>query len=154
MADRTAAIVGGLKTIISAIAAVDQFSTDDYLPPINTIDTALVIPAFGQETETARMGMDGSRYQAHKFRCELWVKHTGNNANLTQRARAVGSAAIEAILASPTLGGVVDTVGFFDGRRFDYLIRSETANEMIEVGGIPYLVVTIIVPVTDLTPTS
>lgn len=154
MADRTAAIVGGLKTIISAISAVDQATTDDYFPPIKTADTALVITAFGQETETGRLDQGGSRYQAHRFRCELWVKHNGSDASLTQRARAVGSAAVEAILASPTLGGVVDTVGFYDGRRFDYLVRSETANEMIEVGGIPYLVITIIVPVTDFTPTS
>lgn len=147
-----ATIVGGLKTVIETVSAIDQASTDEYLPPINTADTALIIPAFGQESEVGIINLGAGTYQTHRFRCELWVKHNGDNANLTQRARAVGSDVVRALLDDPTLGGVVDSVGFYDGNNFDYTIRAETADGLVELGGVPYLVVTVIVPVTDFSP--
>jgi hypothetical protein len=146
-------IVAAIVTATSGVTAIDKTSTDEYLPPITTANTALIIPAFGQQTRAGLTSFDvADFYETHRIRCELWVKHNGNNANLTQRARAVAKSFISAIYAAPTLGGAVDSIGWFDGNGFDYAIDAQIAEQMVNVGGVTFLPITIMVTVTDFSP--
>lgn len=144
-------IVAAIVTALSSVTAITATSTDEYLPPITTTDTALIIPAFGQQSRFGVMDLSGATgYQTHRFRVELWVKHKGSNADLTQRARAVAAAAVRAFLDHPTLGGSVETIGWFDGvSSFDYAIDAEIADQLVAVGNASYLPVTIMLSVTD-----
>jgi hypothetical protein len=144
-----ATIVGALRTTLT-VSGVDQASTDEYLPPIQTANTALIIPAMGMRSQFGTYNFeDTSNYQVHFIRCEYWVKHTGNNASLTQRARAVLAAGVRALFDNTTLSGAVDTVGAWNGSGFDVSIEASISEQLIEVGGAAFLVATLIVPVTD-----
>lgn len=146
----TVQIVLALKTTLATVPGVDKSSTDEYLPPINTADTALIIPAFGQESEYGTNSFSNtSTYQTHRFRCEFWVKHKGNNADLTQRARERAAAATKAVTNDPTLGGVVETIGWYNGKSFDPTMRAEIADNLVTIGPASYLPVTLFVTVTD-----
>jgi hypothetical protein len=148
-----AQIVTALRTTLTSnLSQVDQWSTDEYLPPIQTANTALIIPAFGQQSEAGLLNLGGDEYQTHRIRCEFWVKHNGVNANLTQRARAIAGEAVRVLMTNPTLGGAVETVGYYNGSSFEYIIRTEIAEGMVEVGGGSYCIVTVLVPVTDFNP--
>ncbi len=143
-------IVAALKVVFDTVPAIDSLSTDEYLPPITTADTALIIPAFGQQSRFGSTNLTGVvDYQCHRFRCELWVKHTGNNASLTQRARAVAAAAMKALMDDPTLGGVVDSIGWFNGDSLDVAIDAEINEQLVTVGSVSFLPVVIMVSVTD-----
>ncbi|MCR4303212.1 MAG: hypothetical protein NUV63_03145, partial [Gallionella sp.] len=84
------------------------------------------------------------------IRCEFWTKHTGSNSITMGRAWDIGSAAVTVLLANQTLGGVIDTIGFFDGDGgFDFDIDAVTDDEMIEIAGVPYLRTSVVVPLTD-----
>ncbi len=147
-----AAIYGALKTVLATVSGVDQSSTSEYLPPIQTANTALIITPFGKES---RFGIESfadatASWQAHRIRCEFWTKHTGDNATTMSRAWDIGSAAVTVLLANQTLGGVIDTIGFFDGNSsFDYDIDAVTDDEMIEIAGIAYLRTVVVVPLSD-----
>lgn len=140
------------STLTSNIAQIDQSSTGEYLPSIKTANTALIIPAFGQESEAGILNLAGDEYQTHRIRCEFWVKHTGDNASLTTRTRAIAGEAVRVLMTNSTLGDVVHTVGYYNGTDFEYVIRTTVADGLIEVGGAPYCVVTVLVPVTDFNP--
>jgi len=143
-------IVAALKNTFDTVPAIDQLSTDEYLPPINTQNTALIIPAFGMQSEIGEMTFGGgAMYQTHRIRCELWVKHTGNNADLTQRTRAVTTDAIRALTDDSDLGGVVEYIGWYGGRTADRSISVDVADNLVTIGSASYLISTLIVPVTD-----
>lgn len=147
-----AAIYGALKTVLATVSGVDQSSTSEFLPPIQTANTALIITPFGKES---RFGIESfadiaASWQAHRIRCEFWTKHTGSNSITMSRAWDIGSAAVTVLLANQTLGGVIDTIGFFDGDGgFDFDIDAVTDDEMIEIAGVPYLRTVVNVPLTD-----
>ena len=109
-----AAIYGALKTVLATTSGVDQSSTSEYLPPIQTANTALIITPFGKES---RFGIESfadtsASWQAHRIRCEFWTKHTGSNSTTMSRAWDIGSAAVR--FCSPIKhGGVIDD-GFFE----------------------------------------
>jgi len=147
-----AAIYGGLKTVLSAVSGVDQSATDSYLPSVQTVDTALIITPFGKESRFGinTFGDTAATWQAHRIRCEFWTKHMGLDSSTMTRAWDIGSAAVVALYASPTLGGVIDSIGFWDGSQsFDYQIDAVTDDQMLEIAGVPYLRTVVIVPVSD-----
>lgn len=147
-----AAIYGALETVLSAVSGVDQSSTDDYMPPVNTANTALIITPFGKESVYGIKSFadTSASWQTHQIRCEFWTKHTGNNATTMSRAWDIGGAAVAALMANPTLSSTIDTIGLYDGvSGFDYTIEARTEEEMLEVGGIPYVRTIVVVPVSD-----
>lgn len=149
------AIVAAIKTTLASnLPQIDQSSTDEYLPPIQTADTALIIPAFEQETEFGLTTLNGNTYAVHRIRVELWVKHAGNNASLTQRARQIAYDAVRILMENRTLGGVVLKVDSWNTLNFSNTILSRVADGLVEIGGASYCIVTISLPVTDFTPTA
>lgn len=144
-------IANRLKERLSTLPDVDQASIDTYLPPVETERVALIIPPLGQETRVdARTPTRNINLQSHRIRCEFWVKvNTGKLALTLGRAREIGLEAIRLLLTDQTLGGVVSHVGHFGQGSNQLTMTAEVADIPIEIGGVPYLVVTVIVPVID-----
>lgn len=144
-------IVNRLKERLASLPGVDKASADSYLPPVETRQIALIIPPFRQESRVdARTPTRAINMQSHRIPCEFWVKiNTGNLAYSLQRAREIGMEAIQMLLQDQTLGGVVSHVGHF-GRGSDQLTISADVTDMpVEIAGVPYIVVTVLVPVID-----
>ena len=144
-------IVEAIATVLTAaIPAIDANSKDDFLPAVDTDDTALVLPVFGQESEYGTYNLtDTANYQSHRLRAELWVKHLGDVGDTTTRTRERIAQAVKALRDSDDLGlGAGVTVATFDGRTFDVRIEASVAADPVDIGGVPFIVITLIVPVT------
>lgn len=133
------------------LPGVDQTSRDTYLPAIESEHISLIIPPLGQQTQvwtlTARRN---PVFQSHRIRCEFWVKlDTGNMALTLERTREIGLWAIRDLLAEPTLGGMVQSVGHFGPNSNQMSIECDVAETPVLASKVPYLVATVIVPVTD-----
>lgn len=153
-------IANALASLLGTLTSVDQVAVDNYLPPIETQFAAVVIPPFGQQTRVDVLTTAGSKFvpgsqqtiESHRIRCELWVKiDTGKLAATIQRARALPSEAISVLLANPTLNNTVEKVGNYSGGSTrgttGTAIETETFDRPVQVGGVPYIVIAIIVPV-------
>lgn len=145
-----------LKTLLSTITDVDKATIDSYLPPVETKYIALVIPPFGQQTRTEVLTTGGSKFvpeqktvmESLRIRCEFWVKlDTARLPHTLSRASDIPKEAIALLFAHPTLGGTVDRVGNFGSGSDRQSIDAETIDRPIEIAGIPYIVVSVIVPV-------
>lgn len=144
-------IVTRLKERLATLPDVDQASIDTYLPPVETERIALIIPPLGQETRVdAQTPTRTINLQSHRIRCEFWVKiDTGKLALTLRRAREIGLDAIWLLLTDQTLGGVVSHVGNYGQGSNQKTLTAEVADIPIEIGGVPYIVVTVIVPLID-----
>lgn len=145
-----------LKTLLSKITDVDKATIDSYLPPVETKHIALVIPPFGQQTRTDVLTTAGSKFvpeqkqvmESLRVRCEFWVKlDTGRLPHTLARASDIPQEAIALLLAHPTLGGKVDRMGNYGQGSGSQTIEAETIDRPVEIAGIPYIVVSVIVPV-------
>lgn len=143
-----------LKGLLSTITDVDKATIDSYLPPVETKHIALVITPFGQQTRTEVLTTGGSKFvpvsktvmESLRIRCEFWVKlDTGKLPHTLARASDIPKEAIALLLAHPTLGGI-DRMGNFGQGSDRQTIDAETIDRPIEIAGIPYIVVTVIVP--------
>lgn len=143
-------ICEALRVRLSTLPGVDQSTIDEYLPPVKTEMIALVIPPLDQKSQTWWVSARRTPlFQSYKIRCEFWIKLDTANLSLTlQRAREIGRLAIRALIAEPTLSGAVQLVGVY-GRDAKPLIETEVADRPITIAGVPYMVATIVVPVTD-----
>lgn len=144
-------ICEALRVRLAALPGVDQSSIDSYLPPVETDGIALVIPTLGMETQVwSQTARRTPLFQSHRIRCEFWVKLNTGNLRLTlERAREISLMAIRDLLAEPTLNGVVQHVGHFGPGSNQLAISAEVTEVPVQIAGVPYLVATVIVPVTD-----
>lgn len=144
-------IANALKARLETLPGVDQASTDSYLPPVETDDIALVIPPLGQETQVwTQTARRTPLFQSHRIRCEFWVKLVTGNLPLTlQRTREIGLMAIRDLLAEPTLNGTVQSIGHFGPGSNQVSITCDVADVPVQIAGVPYLVATVLVPLTD-----
>lgn len=144
-------ICEAIKLRLASLPDVDQAATDSYLPPVNTEKIALVIPPFEQASITWRMTAKlGPVFRSHRIRCEFWVKvDTGNLALTISRAREIGQRATTALLLDRTLEGAIQNIGVYGPGDAGMRIESEIASTPITIAGVPYIVHTLIVPVTD-----
>ncbi len=144
-------IANRLKDRLSSLPGVDKASIDSYLPPVETRQIALIIPPFRQETRVdARTPTRKTNLQSHRIPCEFWVKlNTGNLAYSLQRAREIGLEAIQVLLQDQSLGGTVSHVGHFGQGSDQLTISADIADMPVEIAGVPYIVVTVLVPVID-----
>lgn len=135
--------------LTAAMTAIDASSVNDFLPAVATVDTALILPVFGQQSEFGTYNLQsGANYQSHRLRVELWVKHLGNVADTTGRTRERIAQAVRALRSTPDLGlGDSYDVSYFDGRNYDPTIEASVADEPVEVAGVPFVLATLIVPV-------
>ena len=147
-------IAQALLDALSDIEGVDQSSISDYLPAVTTRSAALLIPLMLTQSVYGYTGMEEAgtpSWQSHRMQAEFWVKHTGSNSDLVERVRVIQQAAPLALAQDMTLGGTVDTLAWTeDGENLDYRIITRTDNELVMIGGAPYLRVTVEVAVTIL----
>lgn len=151
MSEEITQIANAITAVLTAaMPEIDASSVDDFLPAVATEDTALILPVFGQRSEFGTYNLSaGTNYQAHRLRVELWVKHLGNVADTTGRTRERISQAVRALRTTPDLNlGDSFDVSYFDGRNYDPTIEASVADEPIEVAGVPFILATLIVPVT------
>lgn len=144
-----------LKGLLSTITDVDVATVDSYLPPVETRSIALVIPPFGQQTRTDVLTTSGGKFvlekkqvaESHRVRCEFWVKLDSGKLPLTlARASDIPQEAIRLLLATPTLGGLVDRIGNYGTGSDRQTIEAETIDRPVEIAGVPYIVVIVNVP--------
>lgn len=143
-------IAGLLKTALEALSDVDQADINTYLPPIKTQAVALVIPPLAQKTRayTPTAGR-GTWIFWHQIRCEFWVKlSSGDISSAVQKAREIGLQAINVLLTDATLNNNSLRIGWY-GQNTGQAIESDVADRPIEIGGVPYFVVTVYVPIVD-----
>lgn len=136
-------IATALKTtLLNGLSDVDYASIDEFLPPIKTRKVALIIVPNGQETSIRFESLAATTLHfTHRIPCEFWVKHTqGDAATTQQRARDI--ARLAAVELAQNDGSSYDL-------DFDLAVESQIADQYIEVGGVPFLVVTLLVPVTN-----
>lgn len=144
-------IVEALATLLTTLDEVDQVAVDSYLPPVKTQTVALVFPPFGQEslvqaTTPARSVL----MQSHRIPCEFWCKlSTGNVATTVLRAREIGLAAIRLLVSDQSLGGTVSRVGHYGEGSNRLAISALVEDRPVEVGGVPYIICKVVVPVID-----
>lgn len=140
-----------LKDRLSTLDGVDRASIDVYLPPVETEQIALIIPPLRMESRVDAMTPTRNiNMQSHRIPCEFWVKvNTGKLTWTLQRAREIGLEAIQLLLADQTLGGVVSHVGNYGQGSNQKTLTADVADLPVEIAGVPYLVVTVIVPVID-----
>ncbi len=145
-----------LKALLSTITDVDVATIDSYLPPVETRSIALVIPPFGQQNRVDVLTTGGSKFmpeqktvmESHRIRCEFWVKlDTGKLPLTLGRASDIPHEVIALLLAHPTLNGVVDRVGNYGSGSDRQTIDSDTLDRPVEIAGVPYIVITVNVPV-------
>jgi hypothetical protein len=144
-------ICDALIARLQHLPGVDQTSRDTYLPAIESEYISLIIPPLGQQTQVYTLTARRTPvFQSHRIRCEFWIKlDSGNMAQALERAREIGMWAIRDLLAEPTLGGVVQSVGHFGPGSNQMSIECDVAETPIKAGNVPYLVTTVIVPVID-----
>lgn len=145
-----ATITGLLKTVLSGIGGVDQASDEIYLPPVKTEAVALVIPPYGQQSSGIRQAaVRGTWLLYHRIRCEFWVKlNSGAPATAITYARELGRAAIVALLTDATLNNANYQVGYY-GNNTPQAIEADVTETPIVVGGMEFIVVSVIVPIVD-----
>jgi hypothetical protein len=151
-------MAAGLKAIVTALnsslattlsADIDQTSIDEFLPAITTQKAALVWPVFGTVSVYGPYSLSLTvTYEAHQIPLEIWVKHGGDIATTTTRVRALVGNVAEALQAITTLGGLIETIGFYDGEAFDGRITAVVADEVESSSEIPYIIITVTIPVT------
>lgn len=144
-----------LKSLLSTITDVDVATVDNYLPPVETRAIALVIPPFGQQHRFDVLTTGGSRFvpeqktvmESHRIRCEFWVKLDSGKLALTlAKASDIAGEAIALLLAHQNLSGLIDRMGSYGSGADRQTIDSEVIDRPIEIAGIPYIVVTVNVP--------
>lgn len=151
MSEEITQIADTIKTVLTAaMPEIDASSVYEFLPAVATEDTALIVPVFGQQSEFGTYNLNaGANYQSHRLRIELWVKHLGSVPDTTARTRERISQAVRALRTTPDLNlGDSFDVSYFDGRNYDPTIEASVADEPIEVAGVPFILATLIVPVT------
>lgn len=143
-------ITGLLVTSLSALSAVDQWSDESYLPPIETRQVALVIPPHGQQTQIATpTPTRGTRIKYHRIRCEFWVKlDPGDATQGVTYAREIGLQAIEALLTDSTLNSSSYRIGFY-GQDTPQAIEADVTDAPVRIKGVDYLVCTVFAPIVD-----
>lgn len=131
--------------IATAVSDVDVSGLDGYEPPITTAKTALICPGFGLRGSVDYIDLQGSvARQTTRVPLELWTKiDTGNLESCFTRARNVCQAAAHAVMAGPTLGGIV--------RGLSDPIEYTVMDEPWAVGGAAYVRAILYVPVEDET---
>lgn len=141
------ALIARLRTLPD----VDQYSRDVYLPLIDSQRICLIIPPLGQQTQVwTQTARRAPLFQSHRIRCEFWCKlDSGKVPEVLSRAREIGLLAIRSLLSEPTLGGVVQSVGHFGPGSNQMSIECDVAETPVVASKVPYLVATVIVPVTD-----
>lgn len=139
-----------LKNTLSALPDVDQASLDTYLPPIETESIALVLPPFRTEIRVEPWGAArGTLQMSYRIPCEFWVKiDTGQLDKTLQRARDIGWYAAKLVMADPDLRGKVQRTGNFGGDSRPG-VTVEVTDRPVQIAGVPYIVVTVLVPVID-----
>lgn len=144
-------ICDALITRLAALPNVDQCSRDVYLPLIESQRICLIIPPLGQQTQVwTQTARRTPLFQSHRIRCEFWVKlDSGNMAATLAMTREIGLLAIRSLLDEPTLGGVVQSVGHFGPGSNQMSIECDVAETPVVASKVPYLVATVIVPLTD-----
>ena len=144
-------ICDALITRLKTLPGVDQSSRDVYLPAIESQYISLIIPPLGQQTQVwTQTARRTPLFQSHRIRCEFWVKlDSGDIPGTLQRAREIGLLAIRSLLDEPTLGGVVQNVGHFGPGSNQMSIECDVAETPVVAAKVPYLVATVIVPLTD-----
>jgi len=113
MAEVTA-IVTELKSVLSALAAIDQSSMSVYTPLLTTQKVALLIVPFEQSGAMSFAGLNGGRglVHAHRIACEFWIKvRNDDTATAMQYGRDICLQAMRLVAANPTLNGSVMQVG-------------------------------------------
>lgn len=143
-------ITGLLKTALAALAGVDQASDEHYLPPVKTEAVALVIPPYGQQTSGVRQtATRGTWLLYHRIRCEFWVKlNSGAPATAITYAKELGRSAIVVLLTDATLNNATYQVGYY-GNNTPQAIEADVTETPIVVGGMEFIVVSVIVPIVD-----
>lgn len=136
-------IASAIATVVDGVTGVDYASSTDYMPGVQTQSiAALVVPMSQASSGDIHMTLAGGKVEmVHRLPVEFWVKHAQGSASTTmQRAANIGTLAIAALLASDGSG-----YSLAPGSTFEETID----NTFIEVGGQPYLVATLIVPVRN-----
>jgi hypothetical protein len=144
-----------LKSMLETLPGVDQADLDSYLPPIATASIALVIPPFRTQIRVEPWGAArGHLQQSYRVPCEFWVKlDTGNLDQCLQRARDIGLYAAQALMSDPDLNGKVRRTGNFGGDNRPG-IEIEIVDRPVAIAGVPYIVVTVLVPIIDYADTA
>lgn len=133
--DVAAALVAVLRT---DLAEVDQSSTSGFLPLVPSSSVALVATALGHQ-DIGYVYSAGWMHVVHRFRMRFFVKHVnGQESTTVQRARDVGYRAMRALVAH-------DGTGYTLSAGDNDSMVSEILPEMVEVGGQPYVLVTLTV---------
>lgn len=128
-----------LATINAAVADVDTVSSSDFTPAIGTAGIAALSPAF--ELETSVVWATMTEYvMTHRIPIEFWVKHDGKPAMTMQRARDIGAAAIEALVASDGTGYELE---------LDVPVTFSVDPAMTTVNSVAWLVATMFVSVRE-----
>lgn len=143
-------VAAELKTILAALADVDQSSLDTYVPLATTQKIALLIVPFQQSglMEYATVMGGQTLVHAHNIPCEFWIKvSNANTAAAMERGRDICLQAMRLVAANPTLNGSVTTVGSSllgnAGRIGPYNI----APRYEERGVVNFVIATLFVPV-------
>lgn len=135
-------IADAIKTLLLALDEVDQASTESFLPAVTTTKAAVIMAPFGQRDAFTFADVSGANFAAvQRIPAQIWVKHTnGQEATVADRAREVGLNAAKTLMANDGSGYMLAP---------DEAITAEVEEFMIDVGGIPYLLVRLSIPVLN-----
>lgn len=142
-------VATALESILSALSDVDKTSILDYVPPLTSAKVTLIVVPFGQSgaMDFAMLGRY-STVHAHRIPCQFWVKSDlGKVPTAMQRARDIPLQAMRLLAANPTLNGTVLQLGSTLLGNLGKVGQYEIQPLFNERDQIPYIVVTVYVPV-------
>lgn len=139
----TAQATAMATAIRDACPEVDAVDLNSFLPLVDSRRVALVGTPTGGGSTLRPTNLQGTEWEAvHRVRLQLWVKvDTGAPAADVERAREVGHRALMALAAADGTGYSLQ----FDGTP----LVAEAGPDVLEVAGVPYLLVTLTVTVWE-----
>jgi hypothetical protein len=125
-------------TIAAAVPAIDSVDLNSYLPAVDAQWVALIGVPTGSASDMRPLTLQGNEWEAvHRVRLQLWVKFDQGDADACmERARDVGFLALQALAAN-------DGDGYSVAMEEERPLRCEVAPDILSVGDVPYLVVTL-----------
>jgi hypothetical protein len=138
-----------LKSVLSALPAVDQSSLDNYTPMATTQKVALLIVPF-QQSGVMHFGRLGPhvRVHAHEIPCEFWVKvHNADVGQAMEYGRDICVQAMLLLAVNYTLNGTVQHLGSTYNGTSGQIGRYTIAPRYEERGTVTWIIATLFVPV-------
>lgn len=133
-------IADAIKTELLTLTEVDYASATEFTPPISTQSVACLVVPFGQRGETSALSLSNNQIVGvYRIPVEFWVKHIqGAPGTSMTLVRDIGMKAMKQLLGSSSTAFVVDN---------DTPFEEDVNDTPVEVGGQPYFISRLLVPV-------